>query len=106
LVFPATSGVSPTPGAVVVNGGDADVVATVELLPPVGGTAAAPVTVQVPAHSAVAVPPELWVLAPEAALLIRTDGGAVVALAASSSRGEGDTQAFALSMGVVSPREE
>jgi hypothetical protein len=106
LVFPASSGVSPTPGAVVVNGGDADVVATVELLPPVGGTAAAPVTVQVPAHSAVAVPPELWVLAPEAALLIRTDGGAVVALAASSSRGEGDTQAFALSMGVVSPREE
>ncbi len=106
LVFPATSGVSPTPGAVVANDGDADVVATVQLLPPIGGTAAAPVTVQVPAHSAVAVPPELWASAPDAALLIRTEGGPVVALAASTSRGEGDAQVFALSMGVMPPREE
>jgi Family of unknown function (DUF5719) len=105
LVLPATSGASPTPGAVVVNDGDADVVATVELLPPAGGTAAAPVTVQVPAHSAAAVPPELWASAPGAAMLIRTEGGAVVALAASTSRGAGDAQAFALSMGIPLPRE-
>ncbi|MBA3362857.1 MAG: hypothetical protein H0T07_00465 [Actinobacteria bacterium] len=105
LVLPATSGVSPTPGAVVVNGGDADVVATVELLPPIEVTAAAPVTMQVPAHSAAAVPPEFWASAPGAALLIRTEGGAVVALAASTSRGTGDAQAFALSMGVALPRE-
>lgn len=105
LVFPATSGVSSTPGAVVANHGDSDVVATVQLLPPIGGTAAAPVTVQVPAHSAVAVPPELWASEPDAALLIRTEGGAVVAIAASTSRGEGEAQAFALSMGVI-PREK
>ena len=73
LVLPATSGVSPTPGAVLVNDGDVDVTATVELLPPDGGTAAAPVTMQVPAHSAAAVPPDLWGSAPDAALLIRTE---------------------------------
>ncbi len=105
LVLPATSGVSPKPGAVVVNDGDAAVVATVELLPPVGGTAAAPVTVQVPAHSAAAVPQELWASSPGAAMLVRTEGGAVVALAASTSRGAGDAEAFALSMGVALPDE-
>ena len=103
LVLPATSGGSPSPGAVVVNDGAVDVVATVELLPPPGGTAAAAVTVEVPAHSAAAVPPELWASEPGAALLIRSDGGAVVALAASTS-GEGrGADAFALSMGVPRP---
>jgi hypothetical protein len=38
-------------------------------------------------------------------MLIRTEGGAVVALAASTSRGAGDAQAFALSMGIPLPRE-
>jgi hypothetical protein len=105
LVLPATSGVSPSPGAVVVNNGDGDVVATVELLPSAGGTAAAALTVQVPAHSAAAVPPELWASAPDAALLIRTDGGDVVALAASTSGGARGGDAFALSMGVPLPSE-
>jgi hypothetical protein len=100
LVLPATSGGSSTPGAVLVNDGDVDVVATVELLPSVGGTAAAPVTVPVPAHSAAAVPPEFWASAPDAAMLIRTEEGALVALAASTSRGASGADAFALSMGV------
>ena len=103
LVLPAISGSSPTPGAVLVNDGDVDVTATVELLPPEGGTAAAPVTMQVPAHSAAAVPPDLWGAAPDAALLIRTEDGALVALAASTSLGSGATAAYALSMGVPLP---
>ena len=105
LVLPATSGRSPTPGAVLVNDGDVDVSATVELLPPEGGTAAAPVTMQVPAHSAAAVPPDLWAAAPDAALLIRTEDGPLVALAASTSQGSGAAAAFALSMGVPLPHE-
>ena len=105
LVLPATSGVSLSPGAVVVNHGDGDVVATVELLPSAGGAAAAALTVQVPAHSAAAVPPELWASAPDAALLIRTDGDDVVALAASTSGGARGGDAFALSMGVPLPSE-
>jgi len=105
LVLPATSGLSSTPGAVLVNDGDEDVVATVELLPQDGGTATAPVTVLVPAHSAAAVPPALWASAPGAAVLIRSDRGPLVALAASTSRGTGDADRFALSMGVPLPHE-
>ena len=102
LVLPAVSRVLSTPGAVLVNDGDADVVATVQLLPPEGGTAAAPVTVHVPAHSAAAVPPDFWASAPGAAMLVRSDDGPLVALAASTS---GDAGAFALSMGVPLPPE-
>ena len=105
LVLPATSGGSSTPGAVLVNDGDVDVVATVELLPTEGGTAAAPVTVQVPAHSAAAVPPEFWASAPDAAILIRTEEGVLFALAASTSRGASGADAFALSVGVPLPHE-
>jgi hypothetical protein len=105
LVLPATAGTSPTPGAVVVNDQDVDVTVTAELLPPDGGTAAAPVTLQVPSHSAAAVPPELWASAPGAAMLIRTDGGALVALAGSTSEGARGERAFALSMGVPLPHD-
>jgi hypothetical protein len=105
LVLPATSGGSSTLGAVLVNDGAVDMVATVELLPSEGGTAPAPVMVQVPAHSAAAVPPEFWGSAPEAALLIRTEGGGLVALATSTSQGAGDAgAAFALSVGVPLPQ--
>jgi hypothetical protein len=100
LVLPATSSASAVPGAVLVNDGDVDVEATVELLPQEGDTAAAPVTVRVPAHSAAAVPPEFWASAPGAAMLIRAEGGPLVALAASTVPGEGSADAFALSMGV------
>jgi hypothetical protein len=59
----------------------------------------------VPAHSAAAVPPEFWGSAPEAALLIRTEGGGLVALATSTSQGAGDAgAAFALSVGVQLPQ--
>jgi hypothetical protein len=97
LVLPATFRAPATPGAVLANDGDADVIATVQLLPHEGGTAAAPVTVRVPAHSAAAVPPDFWASAPRAALLVRSEGGPLVALAASTS---GPTDAFALSLGV------
>jgi len=102
LVLPAISGPRSIPDAVLVNDGDADVVATVRLLPSEGGTAAAPVTVRVPAHSAAAVPADLWASAPGAAMLVRSAGGPLVALAASTS---GRTHAFALSLGVPFPPE-
>jgi hypothetical protein len=105
LLLPAVPGASSTPGAVLVNEGEVDVMVTVELLPQEGGTAAAPVTVSVPAHSAAAVPPELWASAPGAAMLIHAEGGPLVALAASTSRGREGAEAFALSMGVPLPHE-
>ena len=105
LVLPATSSASAVPGAVLVNDGDVDVEATIELLPKEGDTAAVPVTVRVPAHSAAAVPPEFWASAPGAAMLIRAEGGPLVALAASTVPGKGSADAFALSMGVSLPHE-
>jgi hypothetical protein len=105
LVLPATADASAIPGAVLVNGGDVDVLAAVELLPQEGDTAAAPVSISVPAHSAAAVPPEFWASASGAAMLIRAEGGPLVALAASTSPGKGRAEAFALSMGVPLPHE-
>jgi hypothetical protein len=104
LVFPASAQLPADPGAVLVNDGDVDVVATVELLPQEGSAAAVPVTVLVPAHGAAAVPPELWAAAPGSALLIRADGP-LVALAATTSRGSADSDAFALSMAVPLPQD-
>jgi hypothetical protein len=99
LVLPAVSRALST-RAVLVNDGDADVVATVRLLPQEGSTVAAPVTVHVPAHSAAAVPPDFWASTSGAAMLVRSEGGPLVALAASTS---GRAGAFALSMGVPLP---
>jgi hypothetical protein len=104
VVLPASARIPSAPGAVLVNDGNTDVVATVELLPQGDGTAAAPVTVRVPAHSAAAVPPDLWASAPGSAIVVRADGP-VVALAASTSRGSRDADAFALSVGVPLPQE-
>jgi Family of unknown function (DUF5719) len=104
LVLPAVSRVS-SPGAVLVNDGEEDVVATAELLPQEGGTAAAPVTVRVPAHGTAAVPPDLWLSGPGAAILVRAEGGSLVALAASTSHARGRVDAFALSMGIPVPAE-
>ena len=56
-----------------------------------------------PAHGTAAVPPELWEAAPDAALLVRAEGGQLVALTASVSPQLED--AFALSLGVPLPHE-
>ena len=103
VLLPASARIPADPGAVLVNDGNSDVTATVELLPQGGVTAANRLTVRVPAHSAVAVPPDLWATAPGSAILIRADGP-IVALAASTSRGSPDGDAFALSVGIPLPQ--
>jgi hypothetical protein len=103
ILFPASAGSSPSPGGVLVNDGDDEVIVTIEPVPGEGGTAAAPATVTVPAHGTAAVPPELWEAAPDAALLVRTEGGQLVALTSSTSPQLDD--AFALSLGVPLPHE-
>jgi hypothetical protein len=104
VVLPASARIRSEPGVVLVNDGDTDVVATVELLPRGDGAAAASVTVRVPAHSAAAVPPDLTASAPGSAIVIRADGP-IVALAASTSRRSDDADAFAVSVGVPLPQE-
>lgn len=106
IVFPATlGGEAPEASLVLVNDGDQAVVATLELLGSAGATAAAPVTVEVPAHAAAAVPPDILTSAPGSAAVVRTDGGDVVALAASSVPVGGRAGgAYALSLGVPVPQ--
>lgn len=102
LLLPALARSSSAPAAVLVNDGDTEVVATIEVLPQEGAAAASPATVMVPAHSAASVPASLWATAPGSALLVRSAGGPLVALAASSTDAPGG--AFALALGVPVPR--
>jgi hypothetical protein len=101
VVFPALASPSAERAVVLVNEGDASAVATLELLPGDTGAAAAPVTVDVPAHGAAAVPPAFLASASGSAVLVRTSGGPVTALSASTSPGDGP---YALSLGVPVPR--
>ncbi|HEX5938537.1 MAG TPA: hypothetical protein VFZ75_12750 [Actinomycetota bacterium] len=103
ILLPASVGADASPGGVLVNGGEGEIVATIELLPPQGGPAAAPATVTVPPHGTAAVPSELWEASPDAALLVRAEGGPLVALTAATSPQAAD--AFALSLGVPLPHE-
>jgi hypothetical protein len=102
VLLPASAQIPADPGAVLVNDGDTDVVASVELLPQEGSTAAASVSITVPAHATAAVPPDLWASAPGSAIVVRADGP-IITLAATTSGGSPDAQAFALSMGVPLP---
>jgi hypothetical protein len=105
VLFPASSGGSSTPGAVLVNAGEEDTLVTLRILGADGGTAAAPITVPVPAHSAAAVPPAFMAAAPGAAVSVRAGGGPIVALTASTAPGgKNDGRSFALSMGVSVPQ--
>ena len=102
VLLPASVRGAAEPGAVLVNDGDIDVVATVEALPVEGGSAAVSVTVRVPAHAAAAVPADLWAASPGSALVVHADGP-LVALAAGTSPGPRGAEAFALSLGIALP---
>jgi hypothetical protein len=105
VVFPAAVRTPSVPGAVLVNPGDEDAVVTVEILAREGGTAPAPITVEVSAHAVVAVPPEFLLAAPGSALLVRAEGASIVALNATTSGGTDGDDTYALSVGVPLPQE-
>jgi hypothetical protein len=103
LVLPATASTGAEPALVVVNDGDEAVVVTLEPLAGEGGTAA-PLTLDVPAHGAAAVPQAFLASTLDVAVLVRADAGDVVALAASSTAVDGRRGgAFALALGVPLP---
>jgi hypothetical protein len=104
LILPAAAGDPSNPGAVLVNPGEEDVRVGLEILPGEDGTAAVPIMVDVPAHSAAAVPPGFLEAAAEGGVIARADTGGIVALAASTSLGEDGLDAFALSLGVPLPQ--
>jgi hypothetical protein len=104
LVLPAAGAGASKPGLVLLNPGDRAVTARLEILPREGGTAAAPVGVEVPPHGAAAAPASFLETAPGSGVLVRADGP-IAALAASTSMGKDATETFALSMGVAVPQE-
>jgi uncharacterized protein DUF5719 len=105
LVFPALTGSTAEPALVLANAGDADAVATLQVLPGEGGTAAESITVDVPAHGTAAAPPAFLASAPGSAVVVHATSP-IVALSAASAAGDdrrGAGGAFALSMGVPVP---
>jgi hypothetical protein len=106
LVFPARIGSGAEPAMVLANDGEVASVATLEILPREGGTAAAGITVEVPAHGTAAVPPAFLAAAPGSAIVVRATEP-IVALSAASAVGDGRRAgggAFALSMGLTVPQ--
>jgi hypothetical protein len=107
LVFPALTSATSKPALVLVNDGEAEAEATLELLPREGDTAAEPITVEVPAHGTAGVPPGFLASAPGSAVVVRSTRP-IVALSAASADGDGRSGegggAFALSMGVPVPQ--
>jgi hypothetical protein len=91
---------------VLTNDGEDASVATLEILPRAGGTAAASITVDVPAHGTAAVPPAFLASAPGSAIVVRATEPVVALSAASADEdgGGGADGAFALSMGVPVPQ--
>ncbi|HYY07105.1 MAG TPA: hypothetical protein VFA25_00730, partial [Actinomycetota bacterium] len=102
--LPAAGAGASKPGLVLLNPGDQAVSAHLEILPREGGTAAAPVDVEVPPHGAAAVPASFLETAPGSGVLVRAEGP-IAALAAGTSIGKDATETFALSMGVAVPQE-
>jgi len=104
VVMPSGAGGHDTPGLVLVNPGDAPVVATLHLVAPAGVPAASDVTVSIPARSSVAAPPGFLASAPAASVLVTDQGGGIVAMGASTSQLPKGVAAYALSMGVPVPQ--
>lgn len=101
LVLPSLVGGSAEPALALVNDGEEDAEVRIEILAREGGAAAAPITVDVPAHGAAAAPAAFLASAPGSAVLVRSDVP-VVALGSASAEGPRGA-GFALSLGVAVP---
>jgi hypothetical protein len=103
IVLPATAGEPSKPGLILVNPGSAPATVTLHALVPEGSSAPPDVTVGAPAGSAVRAPVEFLDAELGAAILVRAEGGSVIAMAASTSLGVQGLSTYALSMGVPVP---
>ncbi len=103
VVPPTVAGEPANPGVLIVNPGDTEVTVTVRLLP-LGGEAATETTLVVPAASVTTVADEFLQTQPDASVEVTSEGGAVVALGASTSLGVEGRSVFGLSAGVPIPQ--
>jgi hypothetical protein len=103
VVLPAIAGEPSKPGLVLVNAGNASVTVTLHALMPEGEASPPDVTVTIPAGSVGRAPPEFLDRTHTAAIEVRSAGGDVVAMAASTSLGVEGRSTYALALGVPTP---
>lgn len=99
VVMPTVVGSPAFPSLVLVNPGTRDAEVTLRFLPAGEAGVPDPVTVAVPAATAVNAPAAFLELAPAASVLVTAEGGEVVAIGASTSRGVLGLSRYALVMG-------
>jgi hypothetical protein len=100
VVLPATIGEPAIPGLVLVDPGNDPVTVTLHALTEAGPS---DLVVQLEPGRAFKVPAGFWAAAPDSAILVTTEGGPVLASAASTSLGNSGLSTYALAMGVVAP---
>jgi hypothetical protein len=103
VVLPAIAGEPARPRIMLVNQGNTSVTVTVHALVAEGDAPTADATVTIPAGSVGQVPPGLLAGLLGSAVEIRSSGGDILALAASTSLGVKGLSTYALAMGVVIP---
>jgi Family of unknown function (DUF5719) len=87
-------------GIVLANPSDRAAAVVLHLLAPAGASPATDITVNVPASSVAGVPAAFLASAPQASVLVTSDGPPIVAMGESTSQGDAD---YALAMGVPVP---
>ena len=106
VVPPAAAAKPARPSILLFDPGSGDAKVTLTaLMPPKSGKAPKPVTVTVPAGRTVIAPGRFAGAAPTASVLAVSSGPPVVAASAAFSEGEHGVGGFALSTGVVAPRD-
>jgi hypothetical protein len=102
VVPPTLAGEPAKPSLLLANPGDVEAVVTLRLLPLDGGEAAE-VTVRVPAAKLVEAPANFLAGAPDASVLVTSDGAPIVALGSTTSLGTKGLSVFGSAMGVPIP---
>ena len=103
VVVPAIAGEPARPGLVLVDPGNAPVTVTLHALAPQGQTPPPDVTLTIAAGSVVRAPSGFLAQVDQAAIEVHSEGGDVIAMAASTSLGVKGLSTYALAMGVTIP---
>ncbi|MGZ5305321.1 MAG: DUF5719 family protein [Actinomycetota bacterium] len=103
VVLPAIAGEPARPRIVIVNPGNTSVTVTLHALASEGDAPTADATMTIPAGSVGQVPPLFLEGLHRSAVEIRSSGGDILALAASTSLGVKGLSTYALAMGVAIP---
>jgi hypothetical protein len=103
VVLPAIAGEPAKPGLVLVNPGKASVTVTLHALAASGRTPPADATLTIPPGSVVQAPAAFLNDVLVGSVQVRSAGGGVIAMAASTSLGVKGIATYALSMGAVIP---